>query len=152
MRRRLTRLLVGHRGQTGVTTGYNAAAGYDLATGLGSVDAYALALKWSNGPAPLSIVSLSPNPMTASASNQTLTINGAGFQTGATVNVSYPGFSGSLTVTSLTATRIVATIDTGRHGPGLDCPGGQFERRALKQHEPDCHRSRGGSGYYISES
>jgi pseudomonalisin len=98
---------------TGVMNGYNAAAGYDLATGLGSVDAYALALKWSNAPAPLSITSLSPNPMTASASSQTLTINGAGFQTGATVKVSYTGFSGTLTVTSLTATQILAAINTG---------------------------------------
>ncbi len=98
---------------TGVMTGYSAAPGYDLASGLGSVDAYALALKWSNAPAPLSITSLSPNPMTASASNQTLTINGTGFQTGATVKVSYTGFSGALTVTSLTATQILATINTG---------------------------------------
>jgi pseudomonalisin len=100
-------------GTNGVTNGYSAAAGYDLATGLGSVDAYALALKWSNAPAPLSIASLSPNPMTASASSQTLTINGAGFQTGATVKTSYTGFSGTLTVTSLTATQILATINTG---------------------------------------
>jgi hypothetical protein len=98
---------------TGVMTGYNAAPGYDLASGLGSVDAYALALKWSNGPAPLSITSLSPNPMTASASSQTLTINGTGFVTGDTVKVSYTGFSGTLTVTSLTATQILATINTG---------------------------------------
>jgi hypothetical protein len=42
-----------------------------------------------------------------------LTINGAGFQTGATVKVSYPGFSGTLTVTSLTATQIQAVINTG---------------------------------------
>jgi len=101
-------------GTNGVMNGYSAAAGYDLATGLGSVDAYALALKWSNAPAPLSIASLSPNPMTASASSQTLTINGAGFQSGATVKVSYTGFSGALTVTSLTATQIQATIIPAR--------------------------------------
>jgi subtilase family serine protease len=100
-------------GTTGVMTGYSATPGYDLASGLGSVDAYALALKWSNGPAPLSITSLSPNPMTASASNRTLTINGTGFVTGDTVKVSYTGFSGTLTVTSLTANQILATIDTG---------------------------------------
>jgi hypothetical protein len=94
-------------------TGYNATPGYDLASGLGSVDAYALALKWSNGPAPLSITSLSPNPITVSASNQTLTINGTGFVTGDTVKVSYTGFSGTLTITSLTANQILATINTG---------------------------------------
>ena len=59
------------------------------------------------------ITSLSPNPMTGSTSNQTLTINGSGFVTGDTVKVSYTGFSGTLTVTSLTANQILATINTG---------------------------------------
>jgi subtilase family serine protease len=97
----------------GAMDGYRAGPGYDLATGWGSVDAYALALKWSIGPAPLSITSLSPNPMTQSSSNQTLTINGTGFATGATVRVSYAGFNGTLAITSLTATQILATINTG---------------------------------------
>ena len=100
-------------GVVGTMNGYSAGAGYDLATGLGSVDAYALALKWATGTAPLTISSLSPNPMTASASSQTLTINGSGFQSGATVHVSYPGYSGDLTVTSLTTTQIQASINTG---------------------------------------
>ena len=100
-------------GTVGAMNGYSSGIGYDLATGLGSVDAYALALKWSNGPAPLAISSLSPNPMTGSASNQTLTINGSGFAAGAAVHVSYTGFSGTLTVTSLTATQIQAVINTG---------------------------------------
>jgi hypothetical protein len=100
-------------GSIGTMNGYSAGVGYDLATGLGSVDAYALALKWGTTTPALSITSLSPNPMTASASNQTLTINGAGFVSGATVHVSYTGFTGTLAVTSMTATQIVATINTG---------------------------------------
>ncbi len=104
-------------GTVGVMNGYSAGVGYDLATGLGSVDAYALALKWSNAPAPAppSITSLTPNPMTASSSSQTLTINGSGFVTSATVRVSHIGLSSptTLTVTSLTATQIQTTINTG---------------------------------------
>jgi hypothetical protein len=67
-----------------------------------------------NAPAPTpAITSLSPNPMTGSASNQTLTINGTGFVSGDAVKVGYTGFSGTLTIASLTATQILATIDTG---------------------------------------
>ncbi len=101
-------------GTVGVMNGYNAGTGYDLATGLGSVDAYALAFNWGSRPAAgPGITSLSPNPMTGSANNQTLTIAGSGFTAGATVQASYPGFTGALTVTSLTATQILATINTG---------------------------------------
>ena len=62
--------------------GYSAGAGYDLATGLGSVDANALVTNWGGTAAGPSIASLSPNPMTGSAASQTLTINGAGFVAG----------------------------------------------------------------------
>ncbi|MCX6629714.1 MAG: IPT/TIG domain-containing protein, partial [Candidatus Solibacter sp.] len=98
----------------GVMTGYAAARGFDLATGLGSVDAYAMALNWGarppSGPA---IGSLSPNPMTASAANQTLTITGSGFLSGAKVTAAYSGNSSILQVTSLSATQIQAVINTG---------------------------------------
>jgi hypothetical protein len=101
-------------GVVGTMNGYSAGVGYDLATGLGSVDAYALAAKWgTTAPAAPSITSLSPNPMTASASNQTLTIYGSGFVSGATVHVSYPGFAGTLAITALTSTQIQASINTG---------------------------------------
>ncbi len=100
-------------GVNGTMNGYSTSIGYDLATGLGSVDAYTLALKWSTGAAAVTISSLSPNPMTASTSNQTLTITGSGFQSGASVHVSYPGYTGTLAVTSLSTTQIQATINTG---------------------------------------
>jgi hypothetical protein len=64
--------------------------------------------------APPAIASLSPNPMTGSASNQTLTINGSGFLAGATVSLTYSG--GSVVnpvVTSLSATQIAATVNVG---------------------------------------
>jgi subtilase family serine protease len=106
-------------GSIGVMNGFNAGVGFDLATGLGSADAYALALAWGSGaakppaPAAPAITSLSPSPMTGSASNQTLTINGSGFQSGLTVVAGYPGFSVNLTVSSVSATQIQAIINTG---------------------------------------
>jgi pseudomonalisin len=102
-------------GTVGKTNGYSAGTGYDLATGLGSVNAYTLAYNWGARPptaGPL-ISSLSPNPMMGSTSAQTLTIAGSGFLTGASVTAAYSGYSVLLTVTSLSATRIQATIVTG---------------------------------------
>jgi subtilase family serine protease len=102
-------------GAVGVTNGFAAGVGYDLATGLGSVDAYAMALNWGAHPAAApSITSLNPNPMTASASAQTLTINGSNFAAGAAVQASYSGGPvTALTVTGVTATKITASIVTG---------------------------------------
>jgi subtilase family serine protease len=99
----------------GVMTAYSAAAGYDLATGLGSVDAYAMALNWGSRPANSpAISSLSPIPMSASASAQQLTISGSNFAPGATVKASYAGGPIiNLSVTSLTPAKITAAITTG---------------------------------------
>jgi pseudomonalisin len=103
-------------GTVGKMNGYSAGAGYDLATGLGSVNAFTLAYNWGARPPTAGPVigSLSPNPMMGSTSAQTLTIAGSGFLTGAKVAASYAGGSStSLTVTSLSATQIVATIVAG---------------------------------------
>ncbi len=100
-------------GTNGVMIGYSAGAGFDLATGWGSVDANSLAQHWGNGaPANPAITSLAPNPMTASATAQTLTINGSGFVAGATVKATSTVFNGNLVVTSLTPSQILATINT----------------------------------------
>ena len=102
-------------GTVGILTGYSAGAGYDLATGLGSVNAYTLAYNWGARPpaaGPL-IGSLSPNPLMGSTAAQTLTITGSGFLTGARVTAGYTGYSIPLTVTGLSATQILATIVTG---------------------------------------
>lgn len=104
---------------TGVMDGYAAGPGYDLATGLGSVDAFAMVFNWGAGqfhprlPAPV-INMVSPNPMTASPSAQTLTIDGANFATGVTVLASYAGgAASSLAITSFASNRIKALISTG---------------------------------------
>ena len=94
----------------GHMNGYIAGVGYDLATGLGSVDAYNLATYWSNVTPPPTIVSLSPNPMTASSSTQTLTITGSGFQSSPKVSLSC---AGTLTPTSATGTQIQVSVNVG---------------------------------------
>jgi hypothetical protein len=95
--------------------GYAAGVGYDLTTGLGSVDAYAMALNWgAHGVTGPGISTLSPNPMAASASAQPLTITGSNFAAGATVQASYAGGPvTALTVTGLTSTMITTSIVTG---------------------------------------
>src|SRR5205814_1673055 len=100
----------------GQMNGFTAGAGYDLATGLGSVDAYAMASNWGAHapPPPPAITSLSPNPMTGSSSSQSLTINASGFVSGATVTAIYAGgVSTGLTVGTLSATQIVTSINVG---------------------------------------
>jgi subtilase family serine protease len=101
-------------GAVGKMNGYSAGAGYDLASGLGSVDAYAVAFNWGARAAAGPVIGwLSPNPMTGSAAAQTLTITGSGFAAGAKVTASYSGGSSNLSVTSLSATQIQATVTTG---------------------------------------
>jgi hypothetical protein len=68
------------------------------------------------GLAPPAITSVSPNPMTGSANNQTLTINGSGFQAGAKVTLTTGGTSYSYTasyITSVTATKILVPVNVG---------------------------------------
>jgi subtilase family serine protease len=98
----------------GHMNGYSAGAGYDLATGWGSVDAYSLATHWSNVTAVPMIVSLSPNPMTGSTSSQTLTITGSGFQAGSgpTVVLGCTGATAG-TVASATSTQIQVPVNVG---------------------------------------
>jgi len=101
-------------GTPGVLNGFSAAAGYDLATGLGSVDANALAIAWSSVPAGPAITSLSPNPMTASSASQALTINGSGFAAGATINLTPAGGAAvHPAITSTSSTKIVASVNVG---------------------------------------
>ena len=68
------------------TLGYPAAANFDLATGLGSVDAYSLVTGWNgvSGVA-VAITSISPSSTTAGGVAFTLTVNGSGFASGATI-------------------------------------------------------------------
>ena len=96
----------------GLMNGYSAGPGYDLATGLGSVDAFNLANYWSNVTPPPGILSLSPNPMTASSANQTLTINGSGFQAGLRVVLGCTSATVG-TFASLSATAIQISVNIG---------------------------------------
>jgi subtilase family serine protease len=100
----------------GRTNGYAAAAGYDLATGWGSVDAYALAVNWGShiiNPS-AAIASLSPNPMQALSTNQTLTITGTGFVPGAGLKVllGATAYTGAQ-IASATQTQIQVTVNVG---------------------------------------
>jgi subtilase family serine protease len=98
----------------GHMNGYSAGAGYDLATGWGSVDAYSLASHWSNVAAPPSVLSLSPNPMTGSSANQTLTINGSGFQAGNGLTVVLGCMGATVgTIASVSSTQIQVPVNVG---------------------------------------
>ncbi len=100
----------------GTMAGWSAGAGYDLATGLGSVNAYNLVMNWPQPAktAAVSISSLSPNPMTGSAVSQILTIKGAGFQSGAKVLITSKSGVTTYTQTTLTGTtQIQLSVVTG---------------------------------------
>ena len=65
---------------------------------------------------PPAISTVSPNPMTGSSSNQTLTITGSGFRSGLTLTVGYTGFSTTLSgaqITSVTSGQVQALINVG---------------------------------------
>ncbi|HUA61147.1 MAG TPA: protease pro-enzyme activation domain-containing protein, partial [Verrucomicrobiae bacterium] len=98
----------------GKMTGYGAAAGYDLATGLGSVDAAVLVANWGSTAAGPTILSLSPNPMTGSSANQNLTVNGSGFAAGSglEVKVGSTVYQGSA-VTFVSSSQLVASVNLG---------------------------------------
>ena len=69
--------------------GFNAVPGYDRATGLGSVDGYNFVTTWGPLPVPR-ITSISPTTPTANSQNQTVTVNGIGFQAGLRVTATFP--------------------------------------------------------------
>ncbi len=91
-----------------------------MATGLGSVDAYALVTNWNGTSAGPTIVSLSPNPMTGSAANQSLTINGTGFVAGSglSVQVGSATYTGSA-VSFVSGSQLVVTVKVGATAQSL---------------------------------
>ncbi|HXJ43354.1 MAG TPA: protease pro-enzyme activation domain-containing protein [Bryobacteraceae bacterium] len=90
--------------------GYSAGAGYDLVTGLGSVDAYNLVTGWAGSPAAsVTISSLTPASATAGTGAFTLTVNGSGFAAGATVQ-----WNGTALITKLVnATQVQGSVPAG---------------------------------------
>lgn len=109
-------------------TGYTAGTGYDLATGLGTVDAKALADNWAGQATPDFAVTVSPSSVSATVGGQTTatvttTVSGgfnsavslsvSGLPTGATAtfspaSIAAPG-SGSSTLTLATGTAAAGT-------------------------------------------
>jgi len=87
--------------------GYSAGPGYDLVTGLGTVDAYNLAINWPAGPVgQVTLVSLLPASATAGGPGFTLTVNGLNFATGAAVT-----WSGTtLSTTLVSSTKLQASV------------------------------------------
>ena len=98
-------------GKVGVMNGYSAGAGFDLATGLGSVDAYNLALAWKSVTPPPAITAVTPNPVVGSASAKTLTIAGARFASGAGLKVTLTSAAGA--VLSLTGSQVTFVNSNG---------------------------------------
>jgi hypothetical protein len=92
--------------KNGVLNGYNAGAGYDLATGLGSVNASNLVGQWATGQAAFQATqtSLSLNPTTGITAGQSVT-----------VNVTVTPTSGSGTPTGR-----VALVSNAASGEGVD--------------------------------
>jgi subtilase family serine protease len=121
--------------KVGEMNGYNAGAGYDLATGLGSVDANALVTNWGGTAAGPGIVSLSPNPMTGLASSQTLTVNGAGFVAGSglEVTVGTVTYQGSA-VDFVSSSQLAVSVNVGATAQSLSVavtvPGGKTTNSA----------------------
>ena len=71
-------------------------------------------------PAPLSITSISPNPVPFSASPQTITVNGSGFETGLVLKLQSPGkqlstVSGS-NITFISSSQFTAQVTVGTSG------------------------------------
>ncbi len=87
--------------------GYSTTTGYDLVTGLGSVDAYNLVVNWQGAPAgQMSLVSMSPVSATAEGAAFTLTINGSNFAAGAVVQ-----WAGThLATTYISSTKLQASV------------------------------------------
>jgi subtilase family serine protease len=89
--------------------GYSAGPGYDLVTGLGSVDAYNLVTQWNGipGGAP-AIAGLAPASTTAGGVSFKLTVNGSNFAAGAQVQ-----WNGTALPTAVVnSTQLTATVDT----------------------------------------
>jgi len=96
--------------------GYSAAPGYDLATGLGSVDAYNLVTQWNSnlpiptGPATTTTVTASPTSITASGSTTlTATVTAASGSAAPTGSVSFALGSESLGTGNLSGSGGAAT-------------------------------------------
>jgi hypothetical protein len=103
-----------------VLSGWSAGPNFDLASGLGSVNAWSLVMNWPSGaPAAAPVLSsLDPNPMIPSDAPQTLTLSGSGFLSGGGLEVVFTSggastaFTGSA-VSFLSPTELQVPMITG---------------------------------------
>src|SRR5271157_4872690 len=122
-------------------TGYNAGPGYDMVTGLGSVDAFLLVNSWSNIRASNFTLATSSSSLTVSPSHSTnatltmsaqggfstpVTLSAAGAPTGVTVTFSSPTLTSSARVT-MTVTAAANAL-AGTFPIAIAGSGGGFER------------------------
>ena len=101
---------------SGGTIGYNATAGYDLATGWGSIDTYNLVNDWSLVPA------LSAGVTTLS--NTTLTASSSNVVAGATVTITASVASASSSVTTVPTGSIQFYVDNVASGSAMTLTSG----------------------------
>jgi hypothetical protein len=95
-------------GSNGFTTGYNANTGYDMASGLGSVDAAAMVANWASG--------------SGTSSNASLTIDGA---TSAVTATHGKSLTFAVNVNPATATGVAGLVTTATATPGQPTLNGQ---------------------------
>ncbi len=89
--------------------GYSAGPGYDLVTGLGSVDGYNLVTGWNGIPAGTpSVTGLAPASIVAGGASFMLTVNGSNFAAGAQVQWNGTG----LPTVVVSSTELQATVDS----------------------------------------
>lgn len=90
------------------TLGYTAGPGYDLVTGLGSVDGFNLAVNLGNQWITPAIAGLNPESVIAGGGNFTLAVNGTGFDSGSVIQ----WMGTPLPTTFISGTELVATISS----------------------------------------
>ncbi len=88
------------------TLGYSAGPGYDLVTGLGSVDGYNLAIGLATQWSTPAIALLNPGSVIAGAGDFTLAVNGSGFDSGTVVQ----WMGTNLPTTFVNGTQLLATV------------------------------------------
>jgi subtilase family serine protease len=112
--------------------GYSAGPGYDLASGLGSIDAYNLAADWSSAPPPPDFqISISPASVTVNSgatATATVTITGLNGFSGAVnftlgVPATLAGVTAAASPSTVTGTGAATLTITAAPGASLQVPG-----------------------------
>ena len=93
----------------GILSGFSATAGYDLASGLGSVNAANLVNSWVSG-APFAISSISPTFASVGSGAVSLTVNGSGFSSQSQVGFTENTLQTQLATTFVSQSQLTASI------------------------------------------